>query len=545
MSLHLVRTQLRWATLGLVALAPNLCLLPKTGASEAVISSVSVQGIAVVPNNNGDTWVPAWARDGTLYSPSDDGGGFRCRIETNIHFNKITGDNPEKLDGETVNPMLEYGKATEVGPDASYGLNHSYGPASFLYKVGRTETQAQNERSSLPSPIGGDSSGVAAEILGTLRNDFTGYVGCMFTAGSTLTVNSLGRWVVLGNTRSHRVEIVDSGDGAVVASAVVETSGQAAGKFAYAALGAPVNLAPNHGYYLVSLETKGSDSWCDDETTLRSSADITINHPEFQYQGGYRMDGRSWKSSGCLALDGALYLVVARHHYGARQTARDASIIKSLDGGITWTRTLQENLEHPLFPGFRFATPYFIDFGQDGKQSVADGSDRYVYALSNNGFWDNGDNMVLGRVLRAKMGDLTAADWQFFKTGDGASDTNWSPSLDEARPVINRPNHLGMGGPVYLPTQKCYFMIGWYYPAGGGRETIDASKTTLWDFYFAPRPWGPWRKVGSHRFYPQGYYNPQVCLKFTSQDGSLIQILTAGDFNAGKFPLACVSLLLK
>ena len=39
-----------------------------------------------------------------------------------------------------------------------------------------------------------------------------------------------------------------------------------------------------------------------------------------------------------------------------------------------------------------------------------DNADRYVYALSNNGFWDNGNNQVLGRVPRDQIGALKASD---------------------------------------------------------------------------------------------------------------------------------------
>jgi hypothetical protein len=66
-----------------------------------------------------------------------------------------------------------------------------------------------------------------------------------------------------------------------------------------------------------------------------------------------------------------------------------------------------------MFPGSRFAAPYFVEYGQDGRASVDD-ADRYVYALSNDGFWDNGNSLVLGRVARSKIGDLRAADWQFY-----------------------------------------------------------------------------------------------------------------------------------
>ena len=121
--------------------------------------------------------------------------------------------------------------------------------------------------------------------------------------------------------------------------------------------------------------------------------------------------------------------------------------------------------------------------------------------------------------------------------------------MEEAHPVIDNPDHLGMGGPVYLSAQKCYFMIGWYYPAGSGRKTPDASKTSRWDFYVAPHPWGPWTIMGSHEFHPEGYYGPQVCLKLTSPDGSLIQAFTCGDFHppqsARYYKLTDVSLLLQ
>jgi hypothetical protein len=256
---------------------------------------------------------------------------------------------------------------------------------------------------------------------------------------------------------------------------------------------------------------------------------------------------RTWKSSGCISLDGTLYWVIARHFYDKRQTAINSSIIKSNDGGKTWTRSEKENYDHPMFPGSRFATPYFISYGQDGHEAVADQSDKYVYALSDNGFWDNGDDMVLGRVLRSKIGDLDAKDWRFLKSGDGADESNWSSSVANARPVIEKRNHLGMGGPVYLAAQKSYLMIGWYYPAGGGRVTPDASKTTIWDFYVAPHPWGPWTVIGSHTFTPQGFYGPGVGLKFTSGDGNTVYAFTAGDFQHGSrlYKMMVVPLTLK
>ncbi len=52
-----------------------------------------------------------------------------------------------------------------------------------------------------------------------------------------------------------------------------------------------------------------------------------------------------------------------------------------------------------------------------------------------------------------------------------------------------------MGGAVYLYDQQRYFMIGWYYPAGGGKMA-GARTHTVWDFYESPQPWGPWTRIG-------------------------------------------------
>ena len=356
-----------------IALFVGPCILLQLRADEP--TSVTVGQYVAAPNNSGDTWSPAWTSDNRVFSPSNDGPGFGSSPGTNIHFSEITGSDPAALNGATVNPMLEYGKGAEAGPDK-----------------------------------------------------------------------------------------------------------------------------------------------------------------------------RTWKSSGCLSIDGVLYWVIARHFYDKRQDAKNATIIKSTDEGKTWTPSAQANYDHPMFPGNRFATPYFIVYGQDGHEPVADGSDKYVYALSNNGFWDNGDNMILGRVARSKIGDLNGKDWQFYKGGNGAKGSSWTGDVSAAKLVIDRPDKLGEGGAVYLPKWKCYLMIDWYYPAGGGRVTPDASHTTNWDFFTAKHPWGPWKMIGSHTFTPEAFYCAQVCPKFSSADGNTIWAYTAGDFQNGPqglYRLVGVPLTLK
>ena len=85
-----------------------------------------------------------------------------------------------------------------------------------------------------------------------------------------------------------------------------------------------------------------------------------------------------------------------------RQTAINSCIIKSEDHGLTWTPSIRECFEHPMFPSNRFSTPYFIYYGKDGTAPAVDNAEKFIYAVSNNGFWNNGDKYILGRVERSE-----------------------------------------------------------------------------------------------------------------------------------------------
>lgn len=246
-------------------------------------------------------------------------------------------------------------------------------------------------------------------------------------------------------------------------------------------------------------------------------------------------DGRNWKSGGSLSIDGTLYMSIGMDRYvdagyGGRQTRVNSSIIKSRDHGLNWSRPMQENRDRPMFPGMRFATPFFIHFGKEYAAATVDKADRYVYATSNNGFWDNGDNYILGRVSRAKISALNAADWNFYKGGDGMQDSSWTREMKNAALIINAPGQCGEAGVTYLPALNRYVLTSWYYPIGNGHSgKIEATEFV---FYESPKPWGPWTRIKSILNQPQGWYIPRVLAKFQSRTGPDLQafIAVAGDW---------------
>ena len=270
-------------------------------------------------------------------------------------------------------------------------------------------------------------------------------------------------------------------------------------------------------------------------------------------------DGATWKVLGQECIDGTFYAFVSRHTYGneshdpfLRQTAVNASLIKSTDRGLTWTRSAAENYRSPMWPGSRFGAPYFIHYGRNGGDISKDAADHYVYALSNNGLWNNGDDYILARVLRRQLPQLRAADWTYWMGGDGLELGNWSALIERAKPLLTLPNQCGSGPACYVPALKTYLLVAWYIP----------SKLKAWfepvemkyDFYQAEHAWGPWTRICSQsdNFLVTGHmYGPSLCARFQEQSGSDVKILlfTSGcpfdDVPASLYKMWEIPLILK
>ena len=252
-----------------------------------------------------------------------------------------------------------------------------------------------------------------------------------------------------------------------------------------------------------------------------------------------RLDNATWKVCGQECIDGVFYAFVSRNVYGheshdplLRQTALNSSLIESKDRGRTWTRTANENYTQPMWPGAAFGAPFFVHYGKDGGRVAIDGSDQYIYAVSTNGFWCDGDFLVLGRVRRDRIADLNPGDWQYWRGGDGSNPANWSKSVYEARPVLARPAKCGQTPVTFVRGLGIYLLISWYNP-----ETLPKwyNPTEMrYDLHAAPHPWGPWSQIGSldDTFLAPGsnMYGPSICAKYqeSGPDGVTVRMFTSG-----------------
>jgi hypothetical protein len=260
--------------------------------------------------------------------------------------------------------------------------------------------------------------------------------------------------------------------------------------------------------------------------------------------GGNAPDGCSWKSGGITRVGGTIYLSVARQlkqcSYGREidglQPSFNASIMKSTDGGRTWTNPWgttsatgaappwisKLNRYKAMFPGQAFAAPFFIQYGPGNTQTV-DGGDKYLYAVSTGDSYSyNGSYLHLARVPLNKIQQPGA--WQFYHGRVGGTGQNWTSSITGATRVLQAPHDVSQPAIQYVPALKRYVLLSFSFTHGSSdfpnrRET----PYTQLHFFTSPKPWGPWTQVFEHSGQRSLWCTSSPCP--LNQDGGSAQAL--------------------
>ena len=310
-------------------------------------------------------------------------------------------------------------------------------------------------------------------------------------------------------------------------------------------IGSPIRTLRSHGdlwlctwaddddLYSIADDTLGVDRVCNSNLAIHKVKGtppdhkvITIN-PMTEYGRFQEHDGLdTWKGNGLVCIEGVLYLAVSQHS-GAMdfpdnvQRTYDATIVKSTDYGKTWSK--KPEVGKAMFPGTRFSTPFFVQYGKNYDGAM----DEYVYAVSNLGTWNNGNFMVLGRVLRDKIADLSAGDWEFFTTADAKNVPSWSKDFGKAGAIFKHRGFTSMTGIQYVPAAKRFILPQWAFT---DLDSKNPWAQTMLCIYEAPKPWGPWRHVHTEPNW-QNFYNPGLPSKWFEDSGKRMWMTQAGDFS--------------
>jgi hypothetical protein len=139
----------------------------------------------------------------------------------------------------------------------------------------------------------GRASFIPVRTLGASRNNASGWFGMRITVGpQPITLRSLGRMFIAGNSGTHTVKIVRESDNADVASVSVPMVGGTNGEFKYVSLSSAVTLDANTNYYVVSEEANGMDQWYDSNTEVAPREVATVSGRVSS------SNGTTWDTSG-------------------------------------------------------------------------------------------------------------------------------------------------------------------------------------------------------------------------------------------------------
>jgi len=277
-------------------------------------------------------------------------------------------------------------------------------------------------------------------------------------------------------------------------------------------------------------------------------------------------DEGGWFGYGLCALDGALYSFVSKcplNHWSG--PFRGCKLLRSVDGGATWSRIDRDGNERRLDPWdpARYAvTPeemFFLEeSGCEGHGGVAypfascaiaqrgragrTNDDGYVYVYSPEGAAS--ERLLLARAPRNALGIRDA--WRFF-SGWQAGSPIWHPDLEAREPVHVFPtaSDIGtFGWYSWLPSVVWNPGLGLYLMANGGTYAGHGLTDQREDYYdrwmhtrsgslglwYAAQPWGPWEPF----FYIAEWtvdspgnrtYQPKLSPKWISPDGRTMVLI--------------------
>ncbi len=187
-----------------------------------------------------------------------------------------------------------------------------------------------------------------------------------------------------------------------------------------------------------------------------------------------------------------------------------------------------------MWPGQSFAAPFFVQYGP-GNTGTADGGDKYLYAVSTDGYAYNGNYLHLARVpLNPANGNAdiqNAKAWQFYHGPVGGSGTTgWTSSPAGATRVLHARHRLSQPAIQYVPSLHEYVLVTFYYgQAHSDFPALTENPYTRLEFYTSPKPWGPWTNVYDHSTQRSLWCTTSSACQLISQPGA--QPLTVGTAN--------------
>jgi hypothetical protein len=312
------------------------------------------------------------------------------------------------------------------------------------------------------------------------------------------------------------------------------------------------NTRSNDGItYLLTMDTSGWNGAANFTSSLlvakfTSESPLTATTVNYLSAYGYpsanpalQPEATDPKSGGLISVAGVLYMTFARLDgiLGNYEPITAGSLIASADHGAHWnnlqnvtgsfangqeTNPIATTLWPQIVSFTNWSNNNFVMYGaDDGTVGAVTANNRfndgnefvYIVALgytasNNTGASSvcNNDNAYLMRVPRSKIGNMNTNDYDYWVSGDGNLDSNWSKNAASAGVILNNTGKLGDSSIQYVPALNRYLWMSFYYPTQNPLNTANSQHFG----YESPTPWGPWTQIYNATFTGTGYYSPII-----------------------------------
>ena len=265
---------------------------------------------------------------------------------------------------------------------------------------------------------------------------------------------------------------------------------------------------------------------------LHLTGKLVNSMDDYGKSGDTGADGATWKVTGQECIDGIFYAFVVRNVYGnkskdplRRQTSFNASLIKSSDHGLNWTRGAKENYDQPMWPGHDSARPASSIMARTAARhpATAPTSSSMRSPITASG--------MEGMISSSPACPAPICPSSTPPIGPTTPVVTGLPTMPGPRPSQGQTHsrtarQAGLDGAGVRPGAQSLFarvvvchadVKAWFTP-----------ERVVYDFFEAGHPWGPWTFVSSFddRFLMSGQhmYGPNLCAKYQESDGTNVNL---------------------